>query len=171
MNIDGNINGMENVSFEDILVNVKKEFLNKLNSEKVKEYLSRDMKLGNNLSIRLVPLFIKKLFIKYLGKLVNSSATTRLSNIGIVDISDENKKYIDNIYVLVSTNKGQKIKCTICSYGDNLKNSINSNVNDKKFEDVFYKELNNYVKKINVESNKKTNKRKGRLNVSNKNKK
>ena len=171
MNIDGNINDKVNVSFEDILVNVKKEFLNKLNSEKVKEYLSRDMKLGNNLSIRLVPLFIKKLFIKYLGKLVNSSATTRLSNIGIVDISDEYKKYIDNIYVLVSPNKVQKIKCTICSYGDNLNISINSNVNDNKFEDVFYKELNNYVKKINVESNKKTNKRKGRLNVSNKNKK
>ena len=171
MNVDGNLIGKNDISFEDVLNNIKSEFLNKLNSEKVKEYLSRDMKLGNNLSIRLVPLVIKRLFIRYLGKLVNSSATTRLSNIGIIAIDEEYKKYIDNVYVLVSPNKVQKIKCTICSYEDKLNITMNSNINDKKFEDIFYNELNKYIKEINVESNKKNNKRKGRLNVSNKNKK
>ena len=37
----------------------------KLKSDKIKEYISRDMKIGMNLPIRLAPLFVKKLFIRF----------------------------------------------------------------------------------------------------------
>lgn len=153
MNVESNFIGKDKVSFEDVVLQVKKEFLNKLNSEKVKEYLARDMKLGMNLSIRLVPLFIKRLFIKVMGKVVTNSATSRLSNIGIVAIDDKYKEYIDNIYVLVLPNKVQKIKCTICSYDDNLNITMNSNVDDLDFEDIFLRELKKSIKDVKVDSN------------------
>lgn len=152
-NIVSNFKDKDNVNFEDVLVQVKKEYLNKLNSEKIKEYLARDVKLGMNLSIRLVPLFIKRAFIKFLGSLVTNSATSRLSNIGIIDFENKYKKYIDNIFVLVLPNKVQKIKCTVCSYDDNLNITINSNINDLNFENIFYDLLNDKVKDISVNSN------------------
>lgn len=152
-NIVSNFKDKDNVSFEDVLSWVKKEYLNKLNSEKIKEYLARDVKLGMNLSIRLVPLFIKRAFIKFLGSLVTNSATSRLSNIGIIDFENKYKKYIDNIFVLVLPNKVQKIKCTVCSYDDKLNITMNSNINDLNFENIFYDLLNDKVKDISVNSN------------------
>ena len=67
MNITSNINNKDNISFNEILKHVKQEFKEKLNDNKIKEYLARDVKLGMNLSIRLVPLFIKKNIYKIYG--------------------------------------------------------------------------------------------------------
>ena len=153
MNITSNINNKDNISFNEILKHVKKEFKEKLNDNKIKEYLARDVKLGMNLSIRLVPLFIKKLFIKFMGVLVTKSSTTTLSNVGIIKIDDKYKKYIDNILVLVRPNRIQKIKCTICSYEDKLNITVNSNIDDKKFQKSFLKLLQNNLKQIQIESN------------------
>ena len=153
MNITSNINNKDNISFNEILKHVKQEFKEKLNDNKIKEYLARDVKLGMNLSIRLVPLFIKKLFIKFMGVLVTKSSTTTLSNVGIIKIEDKYKKYIDNILVLVRPNRIQKIKCTICSYEDKLNITVNSNIDDKKFQKSFLKLLQNNLKQIQIESN------------------
>ena len=152
-NIESNFVGKDKVNFDECLLWVKDEFLYKLNSEKIKEYLARDVKLGMNLSIRLVPLFIKKLFIKYMGKSVTNSATSRLSNVGIINIDDEYKKYIDNIFVLVLPNKVQKIKCTICSYDDKLNITMNSNIKDDEFEKEFLNNLKKNIHKVDIESN------------------
>ncbi len=159
MNVKSNFKGKDSVSFDDVLDCVKNEFSNKLIDDKVKEYLARDMKLGMNLSIRLVPLFVKKLFISLLGKVVTNSATTRLSNIGIVEIDKKYKKYIDNIYVLVLPNKVQKIKCTICSYDDKLNITLNSNVNDVEFENIFLDELRKNIINVDIDSNNIINKK------------
>lgn len=159
MNVVSDFKDKDKVVFEDVLRHVKDEFINKLNSEKIKEYLARDVKLGMNLSIRLVPLFIKKLFIKFMGKMVTNSATSRLSNIGIIDIDDKYKEYIDNIFVLVLPNKVQKIKCTICSFADKLNITMNSNINDVEFENIFLNELKRDLKNIKIESNNIINKK------------
>lgn len=155
MNITSNVSGKQKVSFEEVLKYTKKEFKEKLTNDKVKEYLARDVNLGMNLPIRLVPLFIKKLFIKFMGVLFTKSTTTTLSNVGIVEIDENYKKYIDNILVLVRPGKTQKIKCTICSYEDKLNITINSNINDKKLQEVFLQLLQDNLKKIKTESNKK----------------
>lgn len=152
-NIVSDFKDKEDISFEDVLKQVKKEYLNKLNSEKIKEYLARDVKLGMNLSIRLVPLFVKRAFIKFLGSLVTNSATSRLSNIGIIDFENKYKKYIDNVFVLVLPNKVQKIKCTVCSYDDKLNITMNSNISDLNFENIFFELLNDKIKDIGINSN------------------
>lgn len=153
MNITSNLNNKDNISFNEILNHVKQEFKDKLTDSKIKEYLARDVNLGMNIPIRLVPLFIKKLFIKFMGVLVTKSSTTTLSNVGIIKIDDKYKKYIDNILVLARPNRIQKIKCTICSYKDKLNITLNSNINDKKFQNSFLKLLQDNLKQIQIESN------------------
>lgn len=155
MNVTSNICRKESLSFNDVLNYTHQEFKEKLTDNKIREYLARDVNLGMNLPIRLVPLFIKKLFIKFMGVLVTKSSTTTLSNVGVVEINDNYKKYIDNILVLVMPGRIQKIKCTICSYEDKLNITLNSNINDKKFQKVFLELLQNDLKEIQIESNKK----------------
>ena len=155
MNVTSNISGKESLSFNELLNYTHQQFKEKLADNKIKEYLARDVNLGMNLPIRLVPLFIKKLFIKFMGVLVTKSSTTTLSNVGVVEIDDNYKKYIDNILVLVMPGRIQKIKCTICSYEDKLNITLNSNISDKKFQKVFLELLQNELKEIQIESNNK----------------
>ena len=50
----------------------------------------------------MVPLVVKKAFMKYFGKYVNNSPTTTFSNIGPIKIADQYKKYIDKTYPTVN---------------------------------------------------------------------
>lgn len=140
-------------TFEEILNEVHNEFQEKLNENKIKEYLARDVKLGKNIPIRLIPLFLKKKFMKYIGTFVSNSATSTLSNVGSIDIDDRYKIYIDNILALVMPGRMQKIKCTICSFDQKLNVTINSNIDDLKFESTFYQLLCSQVHNVKVESN------------------
>ena len=151
MDIKCNINN-SNVNFESILEQIKGEFANKLKIENLKGYLSRDVKLGSNVAIRLVPLFIKKPVMKVLEKVVRRSTTT-ISNIGIFKVDERYEKYIDNVLVVVNPGNIQKVKCTVCSFKNKLNVTINSNLVDDKFEVEFNRLLKEYIGKIKIESN------------------
>jgi len=150
MDIKCNLLKNKYMNFKKILNEIKKEFQNKLNNETIQKYLARDVKLGTNFGISMVPLFAKKAFMKYFGKYVNNSPTTTFSNIGPIKISEQYKKYIDNILVLVNTGKQQKVKCTICSYENNLTITINSNLISNKLEKEFYRLLLKHVGNVKL---------------------
>ena len=151
MNIVSDFKGRKDISFEEVLLRVKKQFEEKYTKEKIKTYLANDVKVGINYGIRIVPLFIKKIGIRILAKLRVS--TSIVSNIGQIDFEDKYKEYIDNILMLVMPNKIQKVKCSICSYEDNLNITVNSNINDLHFEKKFYELLYEKFKKIDIISN------------------
>ena len=153
MNVEGNIAKNKKVTFNKILTQVHKEFKNKLTSDNIKKYLARDYKLGNNIAIRLVPLSVKKFIMKYLGSVLNKECTTTLSNIGKIDIEEKYKKYIKNFIALVNAGKNQKIKCTVCSYENNLVVTINSNLTNNIFENKFYNIIKEHIGKFKLESN------------------
>ena len=146
--VDNNV-----VDFDEALALVHEEFKNKLTEERVKGYLNRDVRLGMNLPMRLVPLFIKKFFISILCKVINRTVTSTVSNVGIINFEEKYKKDIDNVFVLVLPGRVQKIKCTICSFEGKLNVTINSNIDDHKFEERFYSLLKKKVKNIEVISN------------------
>lgn len=151
--IEGKVINKKDLSFDYILDVVHTQFKNKITKENIDKYLYRDVKLGTNLGIRLVPLFFKKKIMKYLGHLVSKSTTTTLSNVGKIELDEIVKKYITNVMVTVNAGEIQKIKCTICSYENKLTITINSNLIDKSFENEFYKNLKKYIGFVKIESN------------------
>ncbi len=153
MNINSRMIENNLTEFDEVVKQVHKEFKNNLSEEKLKYYLARDVKLGTQLYLRLIPLFIKKLFMKYAGKLVSKSATSTLSNLGIIDVDDKYKDYIDNFLMLVMPGRIQKIKCTVCSYGKNLNVTINSNIDDNDFINAMSFLFKKQVGKFKLESN------------------
>lgn len=153
MNIGPNLVDNNVTTLEEAIELVHDEYKKKLSFEQIKGYLYKGVRLGQNLPIRLVPLFIKKVFINCACKIIGRTATSTLSNVGIVDIDEKYKKYIDNVYVLVLPGKVQKIKCTVCSYDDKLNITVNSNIDDMVFEKRFYELLKDSVKKVKVITN------------------
>lgn len=152
-NINPKIIEKKLTTFDEILKEVHKDFQYKLSIDKVKGYLTRDVNLGKSIPIRLVPLRIKKIFISLIIHIAKKTSTSTLSNVGIVDIEDKYKKYIDNILVLVIPNKNEKVKCTICSYDNKLNVTINSNIVNNKLENKFLELLKEHIKNIKLESN------------------
>ena len=150
MNVNPHIPKNKKVTFEEILKGVNLEFKSKINENEIKGYLTKNVKLGKNIPIRLVPLFLKKIFIK-LSNI--SSSTSTLSNVGIIDIDEKFKNDVKNINALVMPGSVQKIKCTVCSYNDNLNITINSNIDDKLFHKEFLKLLKSDFKNVKIESN------------------
>lgn len=152
-NINPKIVEKKLITFEEILNEVHLDFQNKLTTDKVKSYLTRDVNLGKCIPIRLVPLIMKKMFINFIIDTASKVSTSTLSNIGIIDIDEKYQKYIDNILFLVMPNKNEKIKCTICSYKDKLNVTMNSIIDDIKFERNFLKILKEHFNYIKLENN------------------
>ena len=85
--------------------------------------------------------------------ITNKMSTSTLSNVGIIDIDDRYKKYIDNVLVLVLPEREQKIKCTVCSFAKNLNVTINSNIDDLAVQYEFYQLLKKQIQDIKLVSN------------------
>lgn len=153
MKIKGNVSNQKYVFFDNILKQVQEEFQKKLTFELVKKYLSQDVRLGTNLVVRFVPLFIKKIFIRNLGKLFMRGSTTTLSNVGVIKVEEQYKKYIENIVVLANPGSVQRVKCTVCSYENKLTVTLNSNLINDCLEKEFAKLLIKYIGNVKIENN------------------
>ena len=157
MDINAKIKEKNITTFEGVLERVHQEFKDKLTCEKVKGYLNRDVALGMCFPIRIAPLFIKKIFMRFMGGLFCKTVTSTMSNVGVIDFGEEYNKYIDNVFLLVLPSKIQKIKCTMCSFSNHLNITMNSNIEDIKFEKIFYTLLKKDLKKIKVINNTNVN--------------
>lgn len=142
-------------SFENILDMIKKEFEKKLKIERIIETMSNDVGMTNNIFIKMVPLAIKKLAVR-LGSLeVKRHFTMTISNIGKFDIKDKYNEYVENAFVMLAPDWAEKMKCGICSYGDNLVVSfgtfLKNSLIEKRFKELL--EMNN----INFKTEEKLN--------------
>lgn len=153
VSLNANVDAEKKVLFKSLLQQMKKEYREKITEQKVEQYLARDVVMGTNIAVNVAPLFIKKFFMKYLGKLVSQSTTTTFSNLGIISLEEQYQKYIDNIVTIVNAGKYQKIKCTVCTFKNNLTVTINSNLFSDKFEKEFYKLLRKYAGKVEIKNN------------------
>lgn len=152
-NINPKIIANKLTTFDEILHAVHDDFQVKLQKEKIASYLTRDVNIGTSVPIRMVPLCLKKIFINMIINIASQVSTSTVSNLGIIDIDNNYQKYIDNVLVLVMPNRNEKIKCTICSFSNKLNVTINSIINDTKFEHKFLDILKQHINNIKLETN------------------
>ena len=107
-----NANMKKLVNFDDIVEFVKKDFEKKLQKEEIIKTMSGNVKLGNNLFIRIIPLFLKKFTVNISYIEIRKYTTTTYSNIGRIGIIQEYKEYIENFLMLIAPERVEKIKCS-----------------------------------------------------------
>src|SRR5699024_6940616 len=89
-------------SFEEILKFVKKEFDRKLTKKEISKTMSTNVKLGNNIFIKSIPLFLKLIIVKLRYIEIRKYTTTTFSNVGRIGIIGEYQKYIDKFMMLIA---------------------------------------------------------------------
>lgn len=117
---------------------VKNEFKDKLTEEELLRTIAKFMKVGNNVFLKFLPLFIKKVIVQNVYREIRKYNTTTLSNIGRIGVISKYKDYIDEFLFLIGPENIEKIKCTACSYENKLVFTIVSVLEDKKVEEKFF---------------------------------
>ena len=140
-------------NFDEIVNLVKQEFKEKLAEEEILKTMSANVKLGNNIFIKLIPLILKNVIVRLSYLEIRKHSTITYSNTGRVGIMGEYQKYIDYFMILISPDPVEKIKCSSCTFEDKIVFTFTSILNNNRIEKAFYEFLRNKGIEVNIESN------------------
>lgn len=140
-------------TFDKILNFVKEDFKKRLNEEEIKKTMSANVKLGNNPLIRIIPLPLKKAFVRLSYLEIRKYTSITFSNIGRIGIIGKYQKYIKDFLMLIAPEPVEKIKCSACSYENDIVFTFTSILQDSSIEKRFYKFLTQNGIKVRIESN------------------
>ena len=148
-----NVEKQELYTFEKILDFVKQDFAKKLTQEEIQKTMSANVKLGTNPFIKAIPLILKKPIVRLTYLEIRKYTTTTFSNIGRFGIIGKYKKYIEDFFMLIAPEPVEKIKCSACSFENNIVFSFTSILNNSNIEQEFYKFLTQKGIHVRIESN------------------
>ena len=115
--------------------------------------MSGNVKLGNNIFIKMIPLALKNIIVRLAYLEIRKHSTITYSNTGRVGIMGEYQKYIDYFMILISPDPVEKIKCSSCTFENKIVFTFTSILNNNKIEKAFYEFLKNKGIEIKIESN------------------
>lgn len=140
----------DNDSLTDIINSISEQFKTKLTKDCLDYQMNSLALLENVFIIRLIPIFIKDIVLKYFYKRSRKEQTIALSNVGIVDMPDILQKYIKLFDVFASTDCMQ---ICMCSYLDNMVLSFTSHFVDTEIQKNFFTELSSQNIKVLINDN------------------
>jgi NRPS condensation-like uncharacterized protein len=143
-------------TFEEVLYTVhhclKSEFTQKTLASK----MSKNVKSEKYLLVRITPLPLKNQIINLVYSLAGESRiTSTLSNVGIMDVSDEMAAHIERFDVMLGPPRLNKINCTACTYGDMLNICFSSTIKETDVERTFFTFLVKSGIHVKIESNRR----------------
>lgn len=137
-------------TLEEIISNISEQFKMKLTKENLDKQMNELAVLENIFIIRLIPVFIKDIVLKWFYKKSRKEQTIALSNIGIVEMPNKLEKHIKLFSVFASTDCMQ---LCMCSYLDKMTLSFSSHFVDTEIQKNFFTELSKKDVEVIINSN------------------
>lgn len=151
--LTADVENQELYTFDKILEFVKRDFAKKLTQEEIQKTMSANVRLGTNPFIRAIPLLLKKPLVRLTYLEIRKYTTTTFSNIGRFGIIGKYKKYIEDFFMLIAPEPVEKIKCSACSFENDIVFTFTSILNNSNIEQEFYKFLTQKGIRVRIESN------------------
>lgn len=127
--------------FEDIIKSVDAYFKQELTQERLGSHMSMYMKLEQHPVIRFVPLELKNPALLLANQFAEKDVTAILSNVGVVDMPEAYRPYIQRFGVFIST---PKLQLSMCSFDDDVTFSFASAFQSKNIERNFFRMLREF---------------------------
>ncbi len=143
----------ENYTFEEVLEEVAKSLSNQINKENLEKIFSYNVSNEKNWVVRAIPLFVKNIAMKFVYKTSARANTTTITNLGIVNVVDEYRDYIDKFHTVLSMSKGQNIKGSVCTFNDVLVFTFSSAIRENFVQKAFFRKLVEDGINVSIESN------------------
>jgi len=131
-------------TFNDILLNVSTQMKEKTTKEYLDSEILANMKYEKTFALRLVPRFIKNMFIRYgYNFFGESKTTTTLSNLGRIVLPKDMAAFIENINAVLYPTDSCPINCTVCTVGDCLTITFSRKIIQGHIIEEFFRVLTN----------------------------
>lgn len=140
-------------TFDKIVEFVKNDFKQRLTEEEIMKTMSANVKLGNNIAVKVVPLFLKKILVRLSYLEIRKYTTITYSNIGRIGIIGKYQDYIDYFLMLIAPEPVEKIKCSSCTFENKMVFTFTSILKDNNIEKRFYQFLRERGIDVTIESN------------------
>lgn len=143
----------EHYTFEEVLSIVVESLKKQMNKEHLEELISYNVSNEKNMAIRAIPLFIKNIGVKLIYSRSSKAFTTTLTNLGCMSVLEEFEAYVDKFHVVLSVSNKQDLKCSVCSYKDELVFTFASVLSDANLQKTFFRKLTEEGISVKIESN------------------
>ena len=122
-------------TFEEI-VSLTNHYLNYYMSPKfLYAGISANVAAERNLLVRMMPLFVKKLVLSGVFKMVGERVvSTTISNLGIISLPAAMQAHVEAFDVLMGRGLTAKSQCALITYGDDLRLTFTRNIRESKLE-------------------------------------
>lgn len=139
---------------EELLKNIDHYFGLYLNAKHLKRYIARNVRNEKFWHVRSIPLFIKDLIMpaiySYYGE---SSYTSSISNLGVVNLHEAYRDNIDRMFVLPPPSEGNLIKIVTTTCNNQMTIAVGNLSTDKTIEKYFFTKLRKEGLHVSIESN------------------
>ena len=140
----------ENSDFDDILKNVAEQFKKNLTKKELAYHMSDLVVLEKVFVLRVIPRFIKDFVLKLSYNVTRKMHTMTLSNIGVIEMPESLKKYIEYFDVFASTDG---IQACMCSFEQNMMISFTSHFVNSEIEKNFFRALREKNIEVSIQTN------------------
>lgn len=140
-------------TFEEILQKVKQDFKDQLNKESLEKLISYNVSNEKKWVVRLIPLVVKNMGVRWIYRNSIRAFTTTLSNIGAIELKDPYKERVDYITLIMGASKKQEVKCGACSYEGTFTMTFGSVLKDTSIQRAFYQHLVKDNIPVRIETN------------------
>ncbi|MDR0314724.1 MAG: alcohol acetyltransferase [Oscillospiraceae bacterium] len=145
---------MGEYTFEDIVKHTSL-FLRYINNVKnLNAMITGNMKLERNMFTRVVPLFLKNMFMGiYFSISAEYSTSLLFSNVGLIKLPDEMKPYVNSFMLLPPHGIRSSARTGAIGYGDVMSISFTNSFESLDIERDFFKALVKMGLHVKIESN------------------
>lgn len=137
-------------TFEDVIAHVRDYFKAELCKERLADRMNALTGLEFNPVLRAAPLVVKNLGLQAGAKLTEKNTTAIYSNMGVVTMPEDFRKYIKYFHVFTST---PKTELCMCSFEDELVMSFTSRYENVNVERNFFEILKENGLKVEMIEN------------------
>lgn len=140
-------------TFEEVLEITSESLKSQVNKENLEKLFSYNVSNEKKMILRAVPLFIKSIAIKSVYVKLAKANTSTVTNMGVFDVADEYRDYIDKFHIAISMSTGQNLKGAVCSYKDTMVFTFTSALKETNIQKGFFRKLANDGIDVSVETN------------------
>ncbi|MBR4182599.1 MAG: hypothetical protein IKQ56_02130 [Lachnospiraceae bacterium] len=140
-------------TYDEVINEVRESMRSQMTKEHLKDTFSYNVAKQSGIIARLVPIWLKRIAIKAVYTQTALANTTTMTNVGNVGAKKEYLPFIDSFYGYLAMSKGQLLKATVCSFGDDLSVTFSSVLEKCSVQREFFKALADNGVTVTVETN------------------
>jgi len=143
----------EAYTFEEVLAIVQKSLKDQITKENLESLFSVSVSNQKNKLLRMVPLVIKNLVMRFVYNRSALAHTTTITNVGFVKLDPIYEPYVKMFRSFIAMSKGQSLKGCVNSYQDTLVFTFSSIFSDTSVQKEFFRKIAEDGVTVQIETN------------------